>query len=483
MRKTWRGKCPAKLCIARLIGISVDSLDSHEVESTGLGISDLDESAVADCITDVIELDHAGNALILDTGQSFQNSSGLNGASSLQSFQSGEVCIVTHSGNSSDIIVAAVVSHSIGVGVDPFLDAVIELSVTAFLIEGSDLNIDVLAHCGLSDLVVVPGIGAQQTAFEALCSSSLDDQLCIVGGNRSHDNAGFGSMLSGTALKDLEKISGVKVLVSLIERDHEAIIPKGNITFKEGDTLSLTGSDADLRKFFSACNAYKNKVKSTLIVGGGTTSVYLARMLTKIGISVTVIEKDRSRCEALCDLIPDCRIVCGDATMSEVLIEEGVRTTDSFVALTDDDGENIITSIYAHKCGAKRIVTLVAHEHFTEVAESSELDSVVTPKSTVVDQIISYVEGTSNSQGYSFDLLYRLADGKAEAIELRIEEQEGLTGIPLKSLKLNKDILIVGIVRGGKTILPDGDSVLLPGDHIIVSATAGAVRSAEDLLL
>ena len=326
------------------------------------------------------------------------------------------------------------------------------------------------------------------------CAKQISRLLRFPGASRVHSfshgsieiaehHVAAGSMLSDTALKDLEKISGVKVLVSLIERDHEAIIPKGNITFKEGDTLSLTGSDADLRKFFSACNAYKNKVKSTLIVGGGTTSVYLARMLTKIGISVTVIEKDRSRCEALCDLIPDCRIVCGDATMSEVLIEEGVRTTDSFVALTDDDGENIITSIYAHKCGAKRIVTLVAHEHFTEVAESSELDSVVTPKSTVVDQIISYVEGTSNSQGYSFDLLYRLADGKAEAIELRIEDQKGLTGIPLKSLKLNKDILIVGIVRGGKTILPDGDSVLLPGDHIIVSATAGAVRSAEDLLL
>lgn len=326
------------------------------------------------------------------------------------------------------------------------------------------------------------------------CAKQISRLLRFPGASRVHSfshgsieiaehHVADGSMLSGTALKDLEKISGAKILVSLIERDHEAIIPKGNITVRDGDTLSLTGSDAELRRFFSACNAYINKVKSTLIVGGGTTSVYLARMLTKIGISVTVIEKDRSRCDALCDLIPDCRIVCGDATMSEVLIEEGVRTTDSFVALTDDDGENIITSIYAHKCGAKRIVTLVAHEHFTEVAESSELDSVVTPKSTVVDQIISYVEGTSNSQGYSFDLLYRLADGKAEAIELCIDKQEGLTGIPLKNLKLNKDVLIVGIVRDGKTILPNGDSVLLPGDHIIVSATAGIVRSAESLLL
>ena len=291
------------------------------------------------------------------------------------------------------------------------------------------------------------------------------------------------SILCGKKLKELPSFINAKVLVSLAEREHSAVIPNGDFTIQENDILSLAGPDKELRKFFLSVNAYKTKIRNTMIVGGGTTSVYLARLLEKSGISVTVIERDRSRCDKLCDLIPDCRIICGDATRSEVLIEEGVRSADSFVALTGDDGENIITSIYAHHCGAGRIITQVAHEHFTEAAESSDLACVVTPKAIVVDQITGLVRGMNNSEGCSPELVYTLADGHAEAIELKAEENKKITGIPLKDLCLKPGILIAAIIRSGKSIIPGGTDEILPGDRIVIVAKSETVREPEDILV
>ena len=170
-----------------------------------------------------------------------------------------------------------------------------------------------------------------------------------------------GGQLDGVALKDLQKISGAKVLVSLAEREGKAIIPKGDFTVKGGDILSITGISSELRKFFMAVGAYKRPVRNVMITGGGRISVYLARILQENGISATVIEEDRKRCEKLCELIPDAKIICGKASRSDVLLEEGIRTTDGFVALLGDDGDNIITSIYARHCTDGKIVS-VAHK-------------------------------------------------------------------------------------------------------------------------
>ena len=170
--------------------------------------------------------------------------------------------------------------------------------------------------------------------------------------------------LNGMQLKQLPQSFDAKVLVGVVERDGEAIIPNGDFTLKAGDLLSITGSDKELRKFFITTGQYKKPVRKVMIMGGGRIAVYLARMLMDSGLSVTVVENDRRRCDELCDIIPAADIICGDATRSEVLLEEGILTTDAFVALTGDDGDNIITSMYAkHMNVGKIVVKAVSYTH------------------------------------------------------------------------------------------------------------------------
>ena len=174
--------------------------------------------------------------------------------------------------------------------------------------------------------------------------------------------------LDGMQLKDLSSVCGAKVLVSVVERGGEAIIPNGEFTLHAGDRLSITGATKELRKFFMAMGQYKRPVRNVMIMGGSRIAVYLTRLLQESGIGVSVIDRNPERCEHLCDILPGANIVCGDATRSEVLLEEGIRTTDAFVALTGDDGDNIITSLYAKKRAVGSIVTKVNREHFTEIS-------------------------------------------------------------------------------------------------------------------
>lgn len=288
--------------------------------------------------------------------------------------------------------------------------------------------------------------------------------------------------LDGMQLKDLSSVCGAKVLVSVVERGGEAVIPNGEFTLHAGDRLSITGATKELRKFFMAMGQYKKPVRNVMIMGGSRIAVYLTRLLQESGIGVSVIDRSPERCEHLCDILPGANIVCGDATRSEVLLEEGIRTTDAFVALTGDDGDNIITSLYAKKRAVGSIVTKVNREHFTEILESSDLDCIVTPKELVAQQLARYVRAMHDSMGSSMETLYRLADGKVEALEFRVTEGAACIGIPLKSLKLKPNVLVCAVIRGDRSIIPDGETTICAGDHAIIVSSAGKLKTIDGIV-
>ena len=212
-----------------------------------------------------------------------------------------------------------------------------------------------------------------------------------------------GGVLDGVALKELVRRFSAKILVGVVERGGEAVIPNGDFVLKAGDRLSITGSSRELRRFFMAIGQYKRPVRRVMLMGGGRIAVYLTRLLQESGIEVTVVEKDRERCDRLCDLVPSAHVVCGDATRSDVLQEDGLSTADAFVALTGDDGDNIITALYARSCAVDKIVVKVNREYFAEILENAGLDSIVSPKEIVSQQLARYVRAMSNSMGGSME--------------------------------------------------------------------------------
>lgn len=291
-----------------------------------------------------------------------------------------------------------------------------------------------------------------------------------------------GGRLEGVQLKTLGQRFGAKVLVGVVQRDGEALIPNGDFVLRGGDVLEITGDARELRRFFIAAGQYIKPVRKVIIMGGGRIGVYLSRLLLDCGMSVTLVESDPARCDELCELVPGARVVCGDATRSEVLQEEGIRAADAFVALTGDDGDNIITSMYARQCNVEKIVVKANREYYTDILMGAGLDSVVTPKTLIAQQLAHYVRAMSNSEGSSMETLYRLADGMAEALEFKVAQDSKCVGVPLRTLRLKPSVLISSVVRGGRSFIPDGDTLIRPGDHAVVVTRAGWLKELDSIV-
>ena len=288
--------------------------------------------------------------------------------------------------------------------------------------------------------------------------------------------------LDGVQLKDLERLFRAKVLVGIVKRGDQVFVPNGDFGLKGGDTLEITGPSSEVRKFFISAGEYRRPIKDAIIMGGGRISVYLASLLIDSDIDVTVIEMDREQCERFCDLVPKAHVICADGTSNEVLLEENINKTGGFVALTGDDGDNIVTSLYAAKCGVEKIVTKVNRDHYSEIIDKSVLESLVTPKNVIAQQIARYVRAMDSSQAGNMESLYRIADGKAEALEFKVSAGAKCIGVPLKDLKIRKDMIVAAIIHGSRAHIPNGSSVIEEGDHVIVITAAGRLNDLDSII-
>jgi trk system potassium uptake protein TrkA len=290
------------------------------------------------------------------------------------------------------------------------------------------------------------------------------------------------SKLSGMPLRHLSEKFHAKVLVCAVERGEDVFIPNGKYILHADDRISIAGSQPELRSFFMNSGAYRKPVSSVIIMGGSRIAIYLTKLLTAAGITVTIIERDLKKCEHLAETLPKARIIQGDGTRRDVLIEEGLTNADAFVALSGYDEDNIIISMYASTLGVGKVVTKVNEEHFSEMLGNTSLDCIVVPKLLVAQQITRYVRAMQNSMGSSVETLYRLVDRRVEALEFIVGESSRCAGRMLKELEIKPDILIASVIRGGKSVIPDGNTEILPGDRAIVVTTTNGLDDLDDIL-
>lgn len=290
------------------------------------------------------------------------------------------------------------------------------------------------------------------------------------------------SVLDGVAIMNLSKTSEHKILICAVERDGEVYIPTGTFVLRANDTISFVAPNKSAKGFLEQIGSKTNKVKDALIIGGGKVAFYLAELLIKRGISVKIIEGDRARCEELSVLLPKAIIINGDGTDEELLKEAGLEYSESFVPLTGMDEENIILTLYAKKTSNAKVITKINRINFSKVIDSLGLGSVIYPRYITAEAIIAYVRAKKNSVDKNIETLYHMFDSRVEAIEFRVGELKGLTGIPLKDLPLKKNLLVSLINRRGKILIPNGLDCIMPGDSVVVVTTQLGLSDIQEIL-
>ncbi len=290
------------------------------------------------------------------------------------------------------------------------------------------------------------------------------------------------SPLDGMTLSELRSKFKAKFLIGAVQRGDEAYIPDGNFVLKSGDRIGLTAEPAEISKLLKEMGIQQARAKNVMILGGSQTAYYLAKILTASGSKVTLIEKNKEICEEICEDIPKATVINGDGANHELLLEEGLHSVDAFVALTGMDEENILLSSYASSEGVPKVITKINRDTLVPLAEHWGLDTIVSPKKIVADVILQYARALQNSEGSSVETLYKIMDGRVEALEFAVKGDLQLIDRPFKELSLKPNTLIAGIIRDRKIIIPTGDDCLKSGDRVIVLAANWRVNKLSDIL-
>jgi len=291
------------------------------------------------------------------------------------------------------------------------------------------------------------------------------------------------SRLCDLALKDIPTDLKKQVIIAVVSRGNEVYTPDGNFILRAGDEITIFGSSKNTVSFFKKLGLPSAKVHSTIIIGGGETAYYLAMQLIALGIKVTIFDKDPVRCKELTDLLPQALIINGDGTDKDMLLEEGVTRTESFVTLTNLDEENIMLSMYVKSINPKaKLITKVHRVNYGDIIGSLNIGSIIYPKNITADRIVQFVRGMSASKDSNIETLYKLNDDKVEALEFIVRNGSPVIGKPLSQMKIKKGVLIACINHYGEIISPTGESVIRDRDSVIVVTTLTGLKDISDIL-
>lgn len=290
------------------------------------------------------------------------------------------------------------------------------------------------------------------------------------------------SPLAGMPLHDLYRRYQLRVLICAVQRGEEVVIPNGGFVVQPADKLTVLAAPADITRFFRTIGSTALSAKDTMIVGGGRIAYYLARQLIESGLHVKIIEKDRERCNTLCDLLPKAVIINGDGTDHELLHEEGLDNTDSLIALTGIDEENIILAMYAKIRKVDKVIAKVNNAGLVDMLDSCGLDSFISPKDITANRIVSYVRARDNASGSHVETLYRMADDHVEALEFNVREGARCIGVPLKDMSIRGNVLIAAIIRRNVCIIPGGGDTIEAGDSVVVVTTVQGLHELDSII-
>lgn len=290
------------------------------------------------------------------------------------------------------------------------------------------------------------------------------------------------SPLDGVALHELRKKYQANFLVCVVQRGEEVYIPDGSFVLKSGDRIGLTAAANEIQKLLKMMGILRKQARSVMILGASRTAHYLTKMLLASGNTVKVIERDPRRAQEFADTFPEAVTIVGDGAQQELLLEEGIGEMDAFVALTGMDEENILISFFALSQNVPKVISKVNRNELASMAEKLGLECIISPKRSVSDFLVQYARALENSLGSNVETLYKLMDGKAEALEFNVGADFKFAGVPLKELTRKQDILIAGIIRGRKTIIPSGDDCMAAGDKVIVLAAGQQLNDLSDII-
>ena len=259
-----------------------------------------------------------------------------------------------------------------------------------------------------------------------------------------------------------------------IKRGNETIIPRGDDMIMLNDIVYFTTT----RKYIPYIRKISGKehypeVRNVMIMGGSRIAVRASQYIPD-SMQVKIVERDRERCHRLTDLVDDkVMIINGDGRDLDLLMEEGLDSTYAFIALTGNSETNILACLAAKRMGVTKTVAEVENIDYISMAESLDIGTVINKKMIAASHIYQMMldADVANVKCLTF--------ANADVAEFKVKEGSRITQKPVKDMGLPKGITIGGLIRNGEGLMVTGNTMILPGDHVVVFCLEMMIKKAE----
>ena len=274
-----------------------------------------------------------------------------------------------------------------------------------------------------------------------------------------------GGPLVGHPLKDIRQhIPSVDARVAAIFRADRSIVPEGDTVVEAGDEVFCLAATQDIRQVMRELRKMDQPVRRVMIAGGGNIGLRLARALEKNYI-VKLIDFSKRRCEVLSSRLDTALVLQGDVTDESLLELESVDEMDIFIAVTNDDENNIMSCLLAKRMGAKTVIALITRRAYVDLLQAGQIDIAISPAQATIGQLLAHVRRGDVTQVHS------LRRGAAEALEAVVHGDAHscrLVGRRIEEIELPPGATIGAIVRGEQVSMVHHDTVIEPEDHVIL---------------
>ena len=277
-----------------------------------------------------------------------------------------------------------------------------------------------------------------------------------------------GGPMVGRPVKEIRgHIPSIDTRVVAIFRRDGAIMPDGDTVIEDGDEVFCLAATDNIRQVMKELRRMDQPVKRVMIAGGGNIGLRLARAL-EADYSVRLIEHNKRRCDVLAAKLNRALVLNGDATDEELLGQENIAEMDLFVAVTNDDENNIMSSLLAKKMGARRVVALINRRSYVDLLQSGQIDIAISPAQATIGKLLAHVRRGDVVAVHS------LRRGAAEALEAVVHGDRDscrLTGRRVEEIELPAGTTIGALVRAGEVLMAHHDTRIEAEDHVIVFVT------------
>jgi len=261
-----------------------------------------------------------------------------------------------------------------------------------------------------------------------------------------------------------QHLGNEKVRIAAIYRDGDIINIDGSTVIQEKDEVYFIAAPEDIDDLIIEFSQDHERVRSVVIAGGGKIGLKLAARLERNN-HVKLIEKSIARAKELAEQLDTTIVLKGDAADDVLLTEENINNTDVFVAVTNSEEANLLSSMVAKKLGTKKVFALINKTSYSGLAEAETIDVSFSAEEITISSLLSHVRKGDVVK------VHTLKRGNAEALEAIAHDHENskVVGKPIEEIILPSGSYITAVVSSqGEIRAVHHTTVIQPDDHVIV---------------